>query len=103
MTHEFMRWFETHDFPKNVRHGNNLPLYRAEAWIWYNYIKKAVNNNFDNSYATSNRIVEESLNYMCSNLMITSSDMIGIYEKSLVKRDWKTNKSRWEMPWCMLR
>lgn len=91
MSHKLMRWFEAHNFPENVRHGYNLPLYRAESWIWYNYIKNIIENKFDNSYATSDKIIAESLNLMCCNLMITSSDLVGVYEKSLVKRDWKTN------------
>jgi hypothetical protein len=91
MTHEFMRWYEQREYPKNVRHGNNLPLYRAETWIWYNYINKFVVNKIENSYRTSNEIINESLGFMCTNLMITSSNQIGVYENNYYKRGWKTH------------
>ena len=91
MPQKFMRWYERREYPDSVRHGNNLQLYRAETWIWYNYINKLVVNKIDNSYCTSDEIIAESLNFMCSNLMISSSNQIGVYENSFFKRGWKTH------------
>jgi hypothetical protein len=90
MPQEFMRWYEHREYPKNVRHGNNLPRYRAETWIWYNYIKNFVVNKINSSYFTSDKIVTESLNFMCANLMISSSNQVGVYENNFFNRDWKT-------------
>jgi hypothetical protein len=90
MPQELMRWYEKKSYPTNARHGNNLSLYRAEAWIWYNYIRKFVSNRIENSYCTSNEIINESLGFMCANLLISSSNQTGVYESSYSKRGWKT-------------
>jgi hypothetical protein len=90
MPAEYMRWFEHKEFPINARHGNNFQLFRAEAWIWYNYVKKFTKHKVNSSYETSDAIIEESLGFMCSNLLVNSSHLIGVYENSLQKRDWKT-------------
>lgn len=90
MPQEFMRWYEQREFPKNARHGENLPRYRAETWIWYNYIRTHINNKIENSYSTSDAIIDESLSFMCSNLLISSGNQIGVYESSILKRGWKT-------------
>lgn len=90
MPQELMRWYEQNSYPSKARHGNNLPLYRAEAWIWYNYIHKFVSNKIENSYCTSSEIINESLSFMCANLLISSSNQTGVYESSHSKRGWKT-------------
>jgi|688.fasta_scaffold168966_2 hypothetical protein len=75
---EYMRWYSNHDYPSGARHGNSLVKFRCETWIWYNFIKKYSNLDFNNSYDYNPELLEESQGFIANNLMIVGSKLAGV-------------------------
>lgn len=87
---EYMRWFEFRDYPENAKHGGNLQRFRAEEWIWWNFVRKYSEFPYDNSYSYPIQAIEESINFMVSNLVVVNSRMINVKENPLSKRSLRT-------------
>lgn len=56
----------------------NIMRYRAEAWVWYNYVKPVMNTTFEHSLDFSAQGLEESLELFARNLIILSPRLLGV-------------------------
>jgi hypothetical protein len=86
----YMRWFETHPYPKDAQHGDYLQRYRAESWIWYNYVKEYCSFDFPDSYTFSQEQKNESKMLMVSNLMVVSNKMAGVSSSKNGNPSWRS-------------
>jgi hypothetical protein len=87
---EYMRWFESHDYPPGSQHGGNLQRYRSESWIWFNFVKEKVNFSFESSYDMCADSMLESLNLLSHNLMVVSQGMMGVNSLKNRRPGWKS-------------
>lgn len=98
---EYMRWFESNAMPQNARHGGNLQRYRAEEWVWLNYLKPHLTHHLENSYEYCHEAIDESLAFMVNNLVVVSSKTLGVEENPFSPRTWRTKiKMMSHDEWC---
>ena len=86
----YMRWFESHPYPKDAQHGDYLQRYRSESWIWYNYVKNYCRFPFPDSYSFSKELMNESRILLASNLMVVSSKMAGVKSSKNAEPSWQS-------------
>ena len=98
---EYMRWFERNTMPQGARHGGNLQRFRAEEWIWLNYLKPHLTHQVENSYEYRLEAIDESLAFMVNNLVVISSKTLGVQENPFSRRVWRTKiKMMSHDEWC---
>jgi len=87
---EYMRWFESHNFPENSQHGANLQRYRTESWIWYSFVGHKTTYSFETSYDATPVSIRESQALLSHNLMVVSQSLAGVQSLKNNRAGWKS-------------
>lgn len=79
MPDEWFRYFENNPWPHSGWHETNyLSRYRAESYIWWQFLKKYLNFEFENCFDAENGNLELSQNIFGSNLVVLGMSQLGV-------------------------